>query len=281
MHNLEQPIAAGRTAEVYSYGDEKVLKLFYPTIPLPWIEKEAITGPYIQVMQLPVPRVYERVKINGREGIIYEKIEGPSLLNELAKKPWRVVQVARLLARLHAQVHDVPAPANIETQREWARGGIPETKKLSKDLQVSVLHLLDSIPDGNQLCHGDFHPGNIIVTQRGPMIIDWMTASKGTACGDVARTSIILEAAKAPQGTPMRWLLEWIRQRLLANYMKTYFQLRPMEKDLFTAWRAIMAANFYVDVSLPEEETNLMGIIKQGVESLASKAARRRRFYIE
>ena len=124
------------------------------------------------------------------------------------------------------------------------------------------------MPGGNQLCHGDFHPGNIIVTQRGPIIIDWMTASKGTACGDVARTSIILESAKAPPGTPMRWLLEWLRRLLLSTYLKTYFQLQPLEKDLFSAWRAIMAANFYVDVSLPEEEANLMGIIKQGVESM-------------
>ncbi len=268
MNTLGQLIAAGRTAEVYAYGDEKVLKLFYPTTPILWIEKEADTGPYIQKMQLPVPKVYERLKINQREGIVYEKIEGPSLLNELVKKPWRVAQVARLLARLHAQVHAVPAPENIETQREWARGGIPETKKLSPDLQQRVLHLLDSMPGGNQLCHGDFHPGNIIVTQRGPIIIDWMTASKGTACGDVARTSVILESAKAPPGTPMRWLLEWLRRLLLSTYLDTYFQLQPMDKDLFSAWRAIMAANFLSDVSMPEEEANLMGIIQQGVESM-------------
>jgi hypothetical protein len=92
-----------------------------------------------------------------------------------------------------------------------------------------------------------------------------MTASKGLACGDVARTSIILEAAKAPEGTPMRWLLEWIRKLFLATYLKTYFQLRPLEKNSFTAWRAIMAANFFVDVSLPEEEGDLISIINQGI----------------
>ncbi len=265
MDNLERPFAIGRTAEIYAYGDDKVLKLFYPATPLPWIEKEAYTGPYIQKMQLPVPRVFEQVKLNGRMGIIYEKIEGPSLLNELAKKPWRATRYARLLASLHARVHEVPAPPNIETQREWARGGIPETVKLPIDLKVSVLRLLDSMPDGNQLCHGDFHPGNIMMTQGGPIIIDWMTASKGSGSGDVARTAIILEVAKAPQGTPMRWLLEWIRKLLLRTYLKTYFQLRPVEKDLFPAWRTIMAANFFVDVSLPAEEANLIGIIKQGV----------------
>ena len=81
--------------------------------------------------------------------------------------------------------------------------------------------------------------------------------------------AIILEAAKAPEGTPMRWLLEWVRKLFLATYIKTYFQLRPAEKNSFTAWRAIMAANFFVDVSLPAEETTLMAIVEQGIRSLA------------
>jgi uncharacterized protein (TIGR02172 family) len=270
MNTLQQPIAVGRTAEIYPIEGLKVLKLFFPTIPQPWIDKEVDTGRFIQDTQLPVPKVFERVKLKEREGIVYERIDGPSLLSVLARKPWMVQRCARLMANLHAQVHNVTAPSHLETQREWARGGIPETKKLSKDLQERVLHLLNSMPEGNQLCHGDFHPGNIIVTQRGPVIIDWMTASKGVGCGDVARASIILEAAKAPEGTPMRWLLEWIRQLFQETYVKTYFQLRPDQKTLFSAWRVIMAANFFVDVGLPEEEHNLITIIEQGIRSMAS-----------
>jgi uncharacterized protein (TIGR02172 family) len=266
MNDLQKPIAVGRTAEIFPMEDGRVLKLFFPTIPQAWIDKEVDTGRYIQDAGLPVPKVYERMKVNDREGVVYERIDGPSLLNELAMKPWNVTGYARLLARLHARVHDVSAPSTLETQREWARGGIPETDKLPKELQQNVLRLLDSMPAGNQLCHGDFHPGNIIVTPRGPVIIDWMTASKGSASGDVARAAIILEAAQAPEGTPMRWLLEWVRKLFLATYLKTYFQLRPAEKDSFPAWRTIMAANFFVDVSLPEEGASLMEIVKRGME---------------
>jgi uncharacterized protein (TIGR02172 family) len=269
MSELEKPLAVGRTAEIYPFETGQVLKLFFPTIPHSWIDKEVDTGRYIQDAKLPVPKVYERVKLNEREGIVYERIEGPSLLHELASKPWNVVKYARLLASLHAQVHQVPAPTSLETQREWATGGVPETDKLSKDLKEKVLQLLASIPDGNQLCHGDFHPGNIIVTPRGPIIIDWMTASKGVACGDVARTLTILEAASVPEGMPMRWLLVWVRKVFLSTYLKTYSQLQPVEKNSFGAWRAIMAANFLADVSLPEEEENLMAIVERGIRSAA------------
>lgn len=87
MNNLEQPFAAGRTAEIFPYGNGKVLKLFFPSIPLDWINKETDIGRYIQDMPLPVPKVYERIKAKEREGLIYERIDGPSLLSELARKP--------------------------------------------------------------------------------------------------------------------------------------------------------------------------------------------------
>ena len=270
IETIDKPLAVGRTAEIYAYQDRKVLKLFYPTTPQDWIDREAAIGRYIHEAQLPVPKVFERVKVNDRDGVIYERIDGPSLLNQLGRTPWKSSQYARTLASLQAHVHKVTAPADLETQRTWALGGIPDSDKLPKSLKASVLQLLDAMPDGDQLCHGDFHPGNIILTDRGPVIIDWMTASKGTAIGDVARTAIILEAAQTPEGTPMRWLLEWVRKSFLATYLKTCFQLQPGDNRSLTAWRAIMAANFFVDVSLPGEGANLLKIVEDGVKTISS-----------
>jgi len=263
MNDNQPPIAVGRTAEIYPYADGKVLKLFFPTIPQVWIDKEIEIGKYIQEAELPVPKVYETAEINNRIGIVYERVEGPSLLNEIATKPWNVARYGQLLAKLHVQIHDVQAPTNLETQREWATGGIPASAKIAEDLKTQILQLLDTLPDGNGLCHGDFHPGNIILTPDGPVIIDWMTVSKGVASGDVARTTTILEAAKAPEGTPMRWLLEWIRRLFLGAYLKTYLQLRPDIKESLAGWQAVMAANFLSDVSIPGEEGNLRAIVER------------------
>jgi uncharacterized protein (TIGR02172 family) len=265
MNENQPPIAAGRTAEIYPYEDGKVLKLFLPTVPQAWIDKEIEIGRYIQKAHLPVPGVYERVEINNRVGIIYERIEGPTLLDELATKPWNVVRYGRLLAKLHVQIHEVQAPEDLETQREWATGGIPVSKKIVEDLKARILQLLGALPDGNSLCHGDFHPGNIIITPNGPVIIDWMTVSKGVPSGDVARTLTILEAAKAPEGTPLIWLIEWIRKLFLATYLKTYLQLRPDIKKSLAGWVAVMAANFLSDVSFPGEEVDLRAIIERSL----------------
>jgi hypothetical protein len=78
-----------------------------------------------------------------------------------------------------------------------------------------------------------------------------MTASKGVACGDVACSSILLEALKVPDGTPMRRLLEGVRRLFLTVYRRVYFRLRPGEQHAFPAWRAIMAANFLAGSAFP------------------------------
>jgi len=79
---------------------------------------------------------------------------------------------------------------------------------------------------------------------------------------------VLTHAALALDGTPVRWLLEWIRKLLLRTHLKTYFRLQPVDGRHFAAWRAIMAAGFLADVSLPEEEGNLMAILESGLGSL-------------
>ncbi len=100
MDPLDKPFATGRTAEIYSCGEGKILKLFFPTIPQTWSDREAGIGRYIEEAHLPVPKVFERVRVDDRDGIVYERIDGPSLLNQLGRMPWKAGQYARLLANL-------------------------------------------------------------------------------------------------------------------------------------------------------------------------------------
>ena len=265
MQNLGKPIAVGRTSEVF-FWEGKVLKLGYPSSPSDWIEDEFSIGKHVQDMGLPVPKVYERVRINDREGIIFERIEGASLLAELTHKPWKVNQYAKLLAELHVKIHAIPAPVHLGSQREWVKEEIIDAKEfLTSELQHEILALLDSLPDGNTLCHGDFHPGNIVMTKQGPVIIDWMTVSRGSAVGDVAITSLALKVGKAPVSAIAQQILNIIGNIFHSTYLKTYFQIHPEQQQLIRAWRIVMAAS-HLDVSEPEDRANLLNIIYAGLQ---------------
>lgn len=56
--------------------------------------------------------------------------------------------------------------SNVPNYKDFLRNQIQKAS-LTLDKQQEVLHMLNKLPDGNTLCHGDFHPGNIIISGRG------------------------------------------------------------------------------------------------------------------
>ncbi len=188
---LGVPFARGRTAEVFTWKDGHVLKLFYDWVPPTWVETEARASRAVCEAGLPAPAVEGVVEADGRHGIVFERVEGPSMLAEWKSKPWVLARSARQLAELHTAIHALPG-AGLPAYRERLEGGIRGAQMLTAHLKDAALSALARLPDGDALCHGDFHPDNVIVTARGPIIIDWMTAVRGNPLADVARTSLLL-----------------------------------------------------------------------------------------
>ncbi|MFW6183275.1 MAG: phosphotransferase family protein, partial [Chloroflexota bacterium] len=104
----------------------------------------------------------------------------------------------------------------------------------------STLDALATMPAGERLCHGDFHPDNVILAKQEPVIIDWIDATCGNPLADVARTSIILlgEAHKTSNPWYQRVLLKQYHRR----YLRAYFRLQPGGLTEYRAWRPIVAA---------------------------------------
>ncbi|MFO7698539.1 MAG: aminoglycoside phosphotransferase family protein [Anaerolineae bacterium] len=268
MTALGEPIARGRTSELYAWGEGRVLKLFLSTYPRWWAEDEIRCQRAIAPLGLPTPVFYEACEEAGRPGMVLERLSGPTLLEELGSKPWRMGAAGRMLAELQARVHRVPAPEGLKTQRDWVSPGIIERDLLPAPLKSRVIAALQTLPDGPWLCHGDFHPGNIMLTPRGPMIIDWMTASCGLPAGDVARSSVLLSAGQVPPGTPMPGLVNLLRQWMHRAYLARYRTLSGIDQAQWHAWRAVMAAN-YLDVSVEVERPRLLALVSEELDEAA------------
>jgi aminoglycoside phosphotransferase (APT) family kinase protein len=230
------PIARGRTAEVFTWQDGQVLKLFYDWVPPTWVETEAKASRAVYEAGLPAPAVGGVVEADGRRGIVFERVEGPSMLAEWKSKPWALARSARQLAELHAAIHALPG-AGLPAYRERLEGSIRATRALPAHLKDAALSALARLPGGDALCHGDFHPDNVIMTARGPIIIDWMTAVRGNPLADVARTSLLLCMAALPPGTRGVWIIDAARRLYHAVYLRRYLQLHPTLRGDIAAWR--------------------------------------------
>ncbi len=80
---LSRPIAEGRTAEIYSWGDGHILKLYRDWWPSHWVEYEARIGRAVHAAGIPSPGAQEIIEVNGRRGLIYERFDGVSMLQDM------------------------------------------------------------------------------------------------------------------------------------------------------------------------------------------------------
>jgi uncharacterized protein (TIGR02172 family) len=259
--SLGNPIAIGRTAEIYAWQEGQVLKLFHNWFSLNAIDYEARVGRAVHNLGLPVPAVLgEIIQVNERNGLVYERVDGISMLQLFSSRPWRVVKYARLLAELQAKMHSNPA-TGLPSQRERLTWKIQNAKPLSEQLKAQALSALSLLPDGDRLCHGDFHPDNILITRNGPMIIDWIDSSCGNPLADIARSIILMDHGVPPSMGRVAGLFEYVRKQFLKVYLNHYLELCSGSREELENWRSVIAAA-RLEEGIPQEEEYLLSIVK-------------------
>ena len=154
------------------------------------------------------------------------------MLKHFQSQPWKLFVSARLLAELHAQLHKHKAPPELPTQKDWFRSRLARWRAATGASELAGAEdekELAELPEGETICHGDFHPENVLLTNGGPIIIDWDSATRGHPLGDVACTSFLFQKAKLPAWTPfhMHLLLKICRKLLHETYLKHYVKMCP------------------------------------------------------
>jgi aminoglycoside phosphotransferase (APT) family kinase protein len=240
---LEKVIAVGRTAEVYAWAENQVLKLFYDWVSLRSVQKEHEITRLAHQAGVPVPQVFELIHHENRHGIIYEHVSGRTMLQQLVTKPWHVRKLSRQLAELHFAIHQVPL-VEMPSYREHWLSDIERVYNLSPEFKARLLAVVNQIPEVNQLCHFDFHPDQVVFTARGPLILDWMTACRGDPAADVARTQILLTIGKPPDASWwMRMLAHVLGRVAIQYYLHRYLKINPsVTKAKIQTWLAPVAA---------------------------------------
>lgn len=252
-------IGRGRTAEVYGWGSDRIVKLFMDWYRPEWVRHEHWIAAKVQNTGLPVPKTETVVEIEGRTGIVYERVYGETMLKLCAKKPWRLLGMAKELAKMHAEIHKYRMP-ELPSQKEALKRNLSSVKELPDRMKQQIIAVLDSLPEENILCHGDFHPDNILFLDRGPVVIDWGNATHGHPLSDVARTSVILSSRYVPPSTPAQLLLKYLKKLFHHTYLQYYFKLTGVSREQLDIWKIPVAAARLME-KVPGEQEQLLTLL--------------------
>ena len=189
MADAGRILASGRDGDIYEFGPGLVLRRAKDGRV---IEGEARVISYAAEHGYPVPQIHE-VRAGGTE-IVMERLDGPMMMDDISRHPWTLTRNARVLADLHDQLHEITAP-------EWLRE-------------------LDG--KGDRLLHLDLHPMNVMMTKRGPVVIDWTNASRGEPLTDVGLTYVLMTCATNPMPPLVRTLVEPVRKMITNVFARRF-----------------------------------------------------------
>jgi aminoglycoside phosphotransferase (APT) family kinase protein len=261
-------IGQGRTAEIFAWQEHQILKLFFAGFSPEAAEFEMMKSRVISSMNLPTPKFIDMVEIDERKGLIYERVDGISMLKMINTRPWLLFRLARQLAELHTAIHQLDG-TGLPSIRPQLNAAIQQVTSINKGLASEVLQQLQGLPDGQALCHFDFHPDQVLMTARGLVILDWATAHQGHPLADIAQTTVLLKVGQVPYGGRiMHAIINLWRKLFLETYLSRYFELHPgLSRAALTPW-LIPAAAGRLSEGIAGEREQLLPLIEASLAAL-------------
>jgi aminoglycoside phosphotransferase (APT) family kinase protein len=234
----------GREAEILSWSEGRVVRVLKDAVPAQ-ADREAAAMEAARAGGAPVPAVHEVVDVDGRQGIVMDRVDGPDQLAELGRRPWRLPAMGTMLGDLHARLHESVAPPELPDVRGRLRERIAESSEIPAELGEFALALLEELPDGDRLCHADLHPGNVLLGRGGPVVIDWTGVARGHPMADVAWTRMLLRIARPHPSSPriVKLAAPVARDVLLSRYERAYAARRPLDLELAERWEPVLLAD--------------------------------------
>ena len=239
----KRPIAEGHQAEVFAYGKGRVLKLFRSRREGRRAVEEARKTAWVQSAGYPAPKILGLVEVDGRQGIVMERLEGPTLSERALAEPGEAPSIATSFTDLQLRLAALPGTGLPRLEQRIA--GAIQRAPLSAAQRDSARRCLQACPSGDRVFHGDFHPMNILSTARGLFVVDWFAAARAHPAADVAKTCLVIATATLAELAPEpRERLLSTRSMLLAAHLERYLSRSTVSRSDVRLWARPLAAAY-------------------------------------
>ena len=221
-------VIAQRKHKTIYRDDDKVVKVFDKEYSKPDVLNEALNQARIEETGLNIPKILGVNMIDGKWAIVNEYIEGKTLADLMNEHPEKKEEYINLLVELQMSVHEKKSPLLTKLKDKMNRK--ISMSSLDATTRYELHTRLEGMPKHNKVCHGDFNPSNIIITDEGvPYILDWSHATQGNASADVARTYLLFCLHGDNEGAEI--------------YLNAFCKKSDTAKQYVQKWMPIVAAS--------------------------------------
>lgn len=224
---------------MYAYGRGAVVKVPVRSTPESWIRYEAEYADAARAVGAHAPRLLGLEQVDGRTASVWERAEGTTMWELVVERPGQSAALGRLVADLQQALLKLVPPVTFPRQRDRL---VSKIRTAAATVDASLSRALAFVPaqaDTGRLCHGDFHPSNIILGRGEPMIVDWFDASRGDPIADVARSLLLSDGSSPPEHLPGAdpATLKVLTDAYLARLRETL----DIGDDVLAHWQAVGA----------------------------------------
>ncbi|MHA7985877.1 phosphotransferase family protein [Rathayibacter sp. CAU 1779] len=205
-------IARGRSADVYDLERGRVLRRYRSDIDA---GLEARVMLYLEEHGFPVPHVFDA---DGTD-LVMERVDGGTLFEELLHEPGQYRRYGRLLGELHERLHRLVAPAWLRDDPAGQAGTVERSQTDAARRADGGLEAEHR--DRLVIVHRDLHPQNVILSERGPVVIDWTDVGAGTAAVDTAITVLLTLGAELEAPVDIAERIEPFRALFVDAFLET------------------------------------------------------------
>jgi len=216
-----------------------ILKLYHSHVKSFDVEHEVGVHKSLRCSTLQIPATLSGVvEVKGRRGVVFERVKGEQLGTLFERHPLRIRKYSRRMAHLHASIHStagaVARPQRALFEEKIANSSLPAASR------IAARALLRSLPQGQSLCHGDFHTGNILIDKEIATLIDWGDATLGNPLADVARSYLNLRYSWPRFATSA--LIHGYCRCAATLYVRAYLDIVSLDRREFREWVVVSAA---------------------------------------
>lgn len=225
--NLDRIIAVRNNKTVYRDGD-LCMKVFDASYSKADVLSEALNQARVEETGLNIPKVHEVTLMDGKWTIVTDYIKGKTLSQLMLENPEKKDEYLEFFVNLQIEVQSKRCPLLTKLRDKMSRK-ISQTD-FDATTRYELYTRLDDMPKHSKLCHGDFNPSNIIISDGGaPYILDWSHATQGNGSADAART----------------YLLFWLSGDIngAEKYLDLFCSKSNTEKKYVQKWMPIVAAS--------------------------------------